>query len=55
MFTTYASGPSHHGVYIGDRRLIAVDSGSGRVVVNSLRRAYWATRYCGAHRIGPGG
>jgi cell wall-associated NlpC family hydrolase len=48
FFSTYASGPSHVGIYVGDGYFIhAADYQSG-VTVDSLKNGYYFSRYIGA-------
>lgn len=51
FFTTYAPGPSHVGIYLGNRKFIHAASGAGRVMMNALDESYYAARYLGARRI----
>ena len=49
FFQTYAAGPSHVGIYVGDNSFIeAADDG---VSITSLDREYQAAHYYGARRI----
>ncbi|MBP2653811.1 MAG: spore cortex-lytic enzyme [Firmicutes bacterium] len=49
-FSTYASGASHVGIYIGDGYFISATSSRG-VVIDPLDMSYWAARYIGARRF----
>jgi len=51
FFTTYLPGPSHVGIYIGDRNFIHASSGKGVVTVSSLDQEYYKARYLGGGRI----
>lgn len=51
FFRTYASFPSHVGIYLGNRKMIHASSGQRRVVVSSMDTPYYLSRYLGARRI----
>lgn len=50
FFETYEPGASHDGIFVGDGRFIAANSGTG-VAVASLSDPYWSGRYLGARRL----
>jgi len=50
FFSTYASGPSHSGIYMGDGKFISATSSRG-VVVDRMESGYWGARYVGARRV----
>ena len=49
-FSTYASGASHVGIYVGNGCFISATSSRG-VVIDPLDMSYWAARYIGARRF----
>ena len=50
FFETYEPGVSHDGIYVGDDRFVAANSGTG-VAVAALSDPYWSSRYLGARRL----
>ena len=51
FFSTYASFPSHVGIYLGNNLFIHASSASRKVIINSLETPYYFRRYIGAKRI----
>lgn len=50
FFETYEPGASHDGIYVGEGKFIAANSGTGVAVV-ALADPYWSSRYLGARRL----
>lgn len=50
FFTTYTSGVSHCGFYVGDRKFLHASSSKG-IRIDSLDSDYWKSRYFGAKKI----
>ncbi len=55
FFRTYASFPSHVGIYIGKNLFIHASSGGHRVEIGSLTTPYFMKRLIGAKRLLTGG
>jgi LysM repeat protein len=51
FFTTYASYPSHVGIYIENDEFIHASSAARKVTIDSINRSYYRKRYIGAKRI----
>ncbi|WP_407307701.1 NlpC/P60 family protein [Desulfosporosinus sp. SB140] len=49
FFSTYASGASHVGIYVGNR--IMIDDSDYGVAYDNIDHPYWAARYLGARRV----
>lgn len=53
FFTTYAPGPSHVGIYIGEGKFIHASAHPRYVTITSLDEQYYSARFLGARRILP--
>ena len=51
FFQTYASYPSHVGIYLGNNRMIHASSRDRRVVISPMNTPYYRARFLGAKRI----
>ena len=51
FFRTYASYPSHVGIYIEKDEFIHASSAARKVTIDSINRSYYRKRYIGAKRI----
>ena len=51
FFSTYASYPSHVGIYLGNNKMIHASSMSRKVVISSMDTSYYRSRFLGAKRI----
>jgi cell wall-associated NlpC family hydrolase len=51
FFHTYASYPSHVGIYLGEGKMIHASSGKGEVTVSDLNSDYYRSRFLGAKRV----
>ncbi|MDD2321597.1 MAG: NlpC/P60 family protein [Geobacteraceae bacterium] len=50
FFRTYASFPSHVGIYLGDNKMIHASSRDRKVVISSMNTPYYRARFIGAKR-----
>lgn len=48
FFSTYAAGPSHVGIYVGDGYFVHAENPQRGVTVSSLDSSYWNAHYIGA-------
>ncbi|MBF0505677.1 MAG: LysM peptidoglycan-binding domain-containing protein [Nitrospirae bacterium] len=53
FFKTYASFPSHVGIYLGNHLFIHASSLSKKITIDSLETPYYFSRFIGAKRIIP--
>lgn len=53
FFRTYASFPSHVGIYLGNNLFIHASTRSKKVIIDSLEEPYYAKRFIGAKRLLP--
>ena len=51
FFHTYASYPSHVGIYLGNNKMIHASSRDRRVVISPMNTAYYRSHFIGAKRI----
>jgi peptidoglycan DL-endopeptidase LytE len=51
FFRTYASYPSHVGIYLGGSKMIHASSRDRRVVISTMDTPYYRSRFIGAKRI----
>lgn len=51
FFRTYATFPSHVGIYIGDDLMIHASSEGGRVMISKMNTPFFQSRFIGARRI----
>lgn len=51
FYSTYAPGPSHVGIYVGNGQFIHASSGAGEVTLTAMSKPYYQARFLGAFRI----
>jgi LysM repeat protein len=51
FFHTYASYPSHVGIYLGNNKMIHASSRDRRVVISPMNTSYYRSHFIGAKRI----
>jgi cell wall-associated NlpC family hydrolase len=51
FFQTYASYPSHVGIYLGDGKMIHASALKGEVTVSDINSEYYRSRFLGATRV----
>ena len=51
FFRTYASYPSHVGIYLGNNLFIHASSKKKKVTIDSLKTPFYIKRYIGAKRL----
>jgi len=51
FFRTYASYPSHVGIYLGENKMIHASSRDRKVVISSMDTPYYRSRFIGAKRF----
>ncbi|HWR43228.1 C40 family peptidase [Sporomusa sp.] len=51
FYSTYAPGPSHVGIYVGNGQFIHASSGAGEVTLTAMSKPYYQARFLGAFRV----
>lgn len=51
FYSTYAPGPSHVGIYVGNGHFIHASSGAGQVTLTAMGKPYYQARFLGAYRV----